>query len=130
MTTEEKRSRMTAMCRLNSKAPYNDCDRCKLRSSCRKSGYPPAHMSAKTVEMVFNDAVERGIFRDELTVDEMRVKLVRICSTMTMEDCLYGACPINKSCEACSRHSPIMATNEEIKTIFADLIRRGKIKED
>ena len=90
MTTEEKRSRMIAMCRLNSIAPYNDCDRCKLRSSCRKSGYPPAHMSAETVEMVFNDAVERGIFRDELTVDEMREKLVRICSTINSSDCYDG----------------------------------------
>ena len=128
MTTEEKRSRMTAMCRLNSKAPYNDCDRCKLRSSCRKSGYPPAHMSAETVEMVFNDAVERGIFRDELTVNEMRVKLVRICSTV--EDCSDGTCPIGESCDACSNHSPMKATDDEIKAIFADLIRRGNFKEE
>lgn len=130
MTTEEKRSRMTAMCRLNSKAPYNDCDRCKLRSVCRKSGHPPAYMSAETVELVFNDAVERGIFRDELTVDEMREKLVRICCTMTREDCLYGVCPIDESCDACSHHTPENASDDEIKAIFADLIRRGGFKEE
>ena len=128
MTTEEKRSRMTAMCRLNSIAPYNDCDRCKLRKSCRKSGHPPAYMSAETVEMVFNDAVKCGIFRDELAVDEMREKLVRICSTV--EDCFDGTCPIDESCDACSNHSPMKATDDEIKAIFADLIRRGGFKEE
>ena len=130
MATEEKRSRMTAMCRLNSKAPYNDCDRCKLRSVCRKTGHPPAYMSAEAVELVFNDAVERGIFRDELTVDEMREKLVRICGTMTREDCLDGVCPIDESCEACSHHTPGNASDEEIKAIFADLIRRGSFAEN
>ena len=125
MTTEEKRSRMTAMC----SSSQNGCDRCRLRKSCRKTGHPPAYMSAETVEMVFNDAVERGIFRDELTVDEMREKLVRICSTMTREDCLDGACPIDESCEACSHHTPGNASDEEIKAIFADLIRRGSFAE-
>lgn len=129
-TTEEKRSRMIAMCRLNSIAPYNDCDRCKLRSVCRKTGHPPAYMKDEAVELVFNDAVERGIFRDELTVDEMREKLVRICSTMTREDCLDGVCPIDESCEACSHHTPGNASDEEIKAIFADLIRRGDFKEE
>ena len=128
MTTEEKRSRMTAMCRLNSKAPYNDCERCRLRSVCRKSGHPPAYMKDEAVEMVFNDAVERGIFRDELTVDEMREKLVRIC--VTVEDCFDGTCPIDESCDACSTHSPGNASDEEIKAIFADLIRRGDFKEE
>ena len=124
MTTEEKRSRMTAMCR----SSQNGCERCKLRSGCRKSGHPPAYMSADTVEMVFNDAVERGILRDELTVDEMREKLVRICSTV--EDCFDCTCPINESCDACSTHSPMNASDEEIKAIFADLIRRGDFKEE
>lgn len=128
MTTEEKRSRMTAMCRLNSKAPYNDCERCKLRSVCRKSGHPPAYMKDEAVELVFNDAVERGIFRDELTVDEMREKLVRICSTV--EDCFDCTCPISESCDACSKHSPMKASGDEIKAIFADLIRRGGFKEE
>ena len=126
MTTEEKRSRMTAMC----SSSLNGCDRCRLRSSCRKTGHPPAYMSAEIVEMVFNDAVERGIFRDELTVNEMRSKLVRICSTMTREDCLDGVCPIDESCEACSHHTPGNASDEEIKAIFADLIRRGGFKEE
>ena len=126
MTTEEKRSRMIAMC----SSSQNGCDRCRLRKSCRKTGHPPAYMSAETVEMVFNDAVERGIFRDELTVDEMREKLVRICSTMTREDCLDGVCPIDESCEACSHHTPGNASDEEIKAIFADLIRRGDFKEE
>lgn len=130
MTTEEKRSRMTAMCRLNSIAPYNDCDRCKLRSVCRKSGHPPAYMKDETVELVFNDAVERGIFRDELTVDEMREKLVRICSTVSPGDCSSDVCPISESCDACSTHSPMKATDDEIKAIFADLIRRGNFKEE
>ena len=130
MTTEEKRSRMTAMCRINSKTPYNDYDRCKLRSVCRKSGHPPAYMKDEAVELVFNDAVERGIFRDELTVDEMREKLVRICSTINSGDCLDGACPIDESCDACSTHSPMKATDDEIKAIFADLIRRGDFKEE
>ena len=131
MTTEEKRSRMTAMC----SSSQNGCDRCRLRSSCRKTGHPPAYMSAETVEMVFNDAVERGIFRDELTVDEMREKLVRICSTIDSDDCYGGVCydgvcPIGESCDACSNHSPMKATDEEIKAIFADLIRRGGFKEE
>lgn len=126
MTTEEKRSRMIAMC----SSSLNGCDRCRLLSSCRKTGHPPAYMSAETVETVFNDAVERGIFRDELTVDEMREKLVRICSTMTREDCLDGVCPIDESCEACSHHTPGNASDEEIKAIFADLIRRGGFKEE
>lgn len=130
MTTEEKRSRMTAMCRIGNRAPYNDCKQCEICDSCRKSGHPPAYMSAETVELVFNDAVERGIFRDELTVDEMREKLVRICSTMTREDCLDGVCPIDESCEACSHHTPGNASDEEIKAIFADLIRRGDFKEE
>ncbi len=130
MTTEEKRSRMTAMCRIGNKAPYNDYKQCEICESCRKSGYPPAHMSAETVEMVFNDAVKCGIFRDELTVDEMREKLVRICSTMTREDCLDGVCPIDESCDACSTHSPMKAIDDEIKAIFADLIRRGGFKEE
>lgn len=126
MTTEETRSRMTAMC----SSSQNGCDRCRLRKSCRKSGHPPAYMSAKTVEMVFNDAVKRGIFRDELTVDEMRERLVRICSTINSGDCLDGACPIDESCDACSNHSPMKATDDEIKAIFADLIRRGDFKEE
>lgn len=124
MTTEEKRSRMTAMC----SSSLNGCDRCKLRSVCRKTGHPPAYMSTETVELVFNDAVERGIFRDELTVDEMREKLIRICSTV--EDCFDGTCPIDESCDACSTHSPMKATDDEIKAIFADLIRRGGFKEE
>ena len=124
MTTEEKRSRMTAMC----SSSLNGCDRCKLRSVCRKSGHPPAYMKDETVELVFNDAVERGIFRDELTVGEMREKLVRIC--VTVEDCLDGTCPIDESCDACSNHSPMKASDEEIKAIFADLIRRGDFKEE
>ena len=124
MTTEEKRSRMTAMC----SSSLNGCDRCRLRSVCRKTGHPPEYMSAETVEMVFNDAVERGIFRDELPVDEMREKLVRIC--VTVEDCLDGTCPIDESCDACSNHSPMKASDEEIKAIFADLIRRGDFKEE
>ena len=126
MTTEEKRSRMTAMC----SSSQNGCDRCRLRKSCRKTGHPPAYMSAETVELVFNDAVERGIFRDELTVDEMREKLVRICSTINSGDCYDGVCPIDESCDACSTHSPMKATDEEIKAIFADLIRRGDFKEE
>ena len=123
MTTEEKRSRMTAMC----SSSQNGCDRCRLRKSCRKTGHPPAYMSAEAVELVFNDAVESGIFRDELTVDEMREKLVRICSTV--EDCFDGTCPIDESCDACSTHSPMKASDEEIKAIFADLIRRGSFSE-
>lgn len=130
MTTEEKRSRMTAMCRIGSKAPYNDCKQCEIYKSCRKSGHPPAYMSAETVEMVFNDAVERGIFRDEFTVDEMREKLVRICSTISPGDCSSDVCPISESCDACSTHSPMKATDDEIKAIFADLIRRGGFKEE
>lgn len=130
MTTEEKRSRMTAMCRLNSKTPYNDCDRCRLRSACRKTGHPPAYMSAETVELIFNDAVERGIFRDELTVDEMREKLVRICCTVSPVDCSSDVRPISESCDACCTHSPMKATDDEIKAIFADLIRRGGFKEE
>ena len=130
MTTEEKRSRMTAMCRIGNKAPYNDCKQCEICESCRKSGHPPAYMSAETVELVFNDAVERGIFRDELTVDEMREKLVRICSTINSGDCLDGVCPIDESCDACSNHSPMKASDNEIKAIFADLIRRGGFKEE
>ena len=130
MTTEEKRSRMTAMCRVYNRPPHNDCKSCILRSSCRKTGHPPAYMNDEAVELVFNDAVESGIFRDELTVDEMREKLVRICSTMTREDCLDGACPIDESCDACSTHSPMKASDEEIKAIFADLIRRGDFKEE
>lgn len=126
MTTEEKRSRMTAMC----SSSQNGCDRCRLRKSCRKTGHPPAYMSAETVEMVFNDAVERGIFRDELTVDEMREKLVRICSTISPGDCSSDVCPISESCDACSTHSPMKATDDEIKAIFADLIRRGGFKEE
>ena len=126
MTTEEKRSRMIAMC----SSSQNGCDRCRLRKSCRKTGHPPAYMSAETVEMVFNDAVDRGIFRDELTVDEMREKLVRICSTMTREDYLDGVCPIDENCDACSTHTPMKATDDEIKAIFADLIRRGGFKEE
>lgn len=126
MTTEEKRSRMTAMC----SSSLNGCDRCRLRKSCRKTGHPPAYMSAEAVELVFNDAVERGIFRDELTVDEMREKLVRICSTINSGDCLDGVCPIDESCDACSDHSPMKASDEEIKAIFADLIRRGDFKEE
>lgn len=126
MTTEEKRSRMIAMC----SSSLNSCDRCKLRSACRKTGHPPAYMSAETVELVFNDAVERGIFRNELTVDEMREKLVRICSTVSLEDCSSDVCPISESCDACSTHSPMKATDDEIKAIFADLIRRGGFKEE
>lgn len=127
MTTEEKRSRMTAMCRIGSKAPYNDCKQCEIYESCRKTGHPPAYMSAETVELTFNDAVERGIFRDKLTVAKMREKLVRICSTV--EDCFDGTCPIDESCDACSNHSPMKATDDEIKAIFADLIRRGSFVE-
>ena len=123
-TTEEKRSRMIAMC----SSSQNGCDRCRLRKSCRKTGHPPAYMKDEAVELVFNDAVERGIFRDELTVDEMREKLVRIC--VTVEDCLDGTCPIDESCDACSNHSPMKASDEEIKAIFADLIRRGDFKEE
>ncbi|MBR1482287.1 MAG: hypothetical protein IJ598_04855 [Ruminococcus sp.] len=130
MTTEEKRSRMTAMCRLNSKKPYNDCDRCKLRESCRRTGHPPAYMKDETVELVFNNAVQCGIFRDELTVDEMREKLVRLCDTISSEDCLYGACPISESCVAYTEHLPENASDDEIKAIFADLIRRGDFKEE
>ena len=130
MTTDEKRSRMTAMCRINSKAPYNDCDRCKLRNFCRKTGHSPAYMKDEAVELVFNDAVESGIFRDEQTVDEMREKLVRICDTVLPRDCSSDVCPISESCDACSNHSPMKASDDEIKAIFADLIRRGDIKED
>ncbi len=126
MTTEEKRSRMTAMC----SSSQNGCDRCMLRKSCRKTGHPPAYMSAETVEMVFNDAVERGIFRDELTVDEMREKLVRICCTVSPGNCSSDVCPISESCNACSNHSPMKASDDEIKAIFADLIRRGGFKEE
>lgn len=128
MTTDEMREKLIEKCLIGNKAPYNDCERCKLRSVCRKSGHPPAHMSAETIEMVFNDAVNRGIFRDELTVDEMREKLVRICSTV--EDCFDGTCPIDESCDACSHHTPENASDDEIKAIFADLIRRGGFKEE
>ena len=124
-TTEEKRSRMIAMC----SSSQNGCDRCRLRSSCRKSGHPPVYMKDETVELVFNDAVERGIFRDELTVDEMREKLVRICDTVLPRDCSSDVCPISESCDACSNHSPMKASDEEIKAIFADLIRRGSFAE-
>lgn len=127
MTTEEKRSRLKTFCRVYNPPPHNSCDRCKLRNSCRKTGHPPAYMKDETVELVFNDAVQHGIFRDELTVDEMREKLVRICSTV--EDCFDGTCPIDESCDACSTHSPMKASDEEIKAIFADLIRRGSFAE-
>lgn len=130
MTTEEKRSRMTAMCRIGNKAPHNDCKSCILRSSCRKTGHPPAYMKDEAVELVFNDAVERGTFRDELTVDEMREKLVRLCDTISSEDCFDGACPISESCNAYTKHLPKNASNDEIKAIFADLIRRGDFKEE
>lgn len=121
---------MTAMCRLNSKAPYNNCERCKLRSSCRKTGHPPAYMRDEAVEMVFNDAVQRGIFRDELTVGEMREKLVRLCDTISSKDCGGDSCPISESCVAYTEHSPENASDDEIKAIFADLIRRGDFKEE
>lgn len=128
MTTDEKREKLIETCLIGNKAPYNECGCCEISESCRKTGHPPAYMKDETVEMVFNDAVERGIFRDELTVNEMREKLVRICSTV--DDCFDGTCPIDESCNACSTHSPMIASDEEIKAIFADLIRRGDIKED
>lgn len=127
MTTEEKRARLMKLCRVYNRPPHNDCKSCILRSSCRKTGHPPEYMKDEAVELVFNDAVESGIFRDELTVDEMREKLVRICSTV--EDCFDGTCPIDESCDACSEHSPMKASDEEIKAIFADLIRRGSFSE-
>ena len=123
MATDEKRLALIEMC----SSSLNGCNCCRLRSSCRKSGHPPAYMKDEAVELVFNDAVERGIFRDELTVDEMREKLVRICSTV--EDCSDGTCPIGESCDACSNHSPMKASDDEIKAIFADLIRRGSFAE-
>ena len=87
-------------------------------------------MKDEAVELVFNDAVQRGIFRDELTVDEMREKLVRICDTISSGDCLDGACPISESCVAYTEHSPENASDDEIKAIFADLIRRGSVSEN
>lgn len=127
MTTEEKRSRLKTFCKVYNPPPHNSCDRCKIRESCRKTGHPPEYMKDEAVELVFNDAVQCGIFRDELTVDEMREKLVRICDTV--EDCFDGACPIGESCDACSTHSPMKASDDEIKAIFADLIRRGSFSE-
>ena len=80
--------------------------------------------------MVFNDAVKRGIFRDELTVDEMREKLVRICDTVSPGNCSSDFCPISESCGVCCTHSSMKASDEEIKAFFADLIRRGDFKEE
>ena len=130
MTTEEKRSRLKTFCRVYNPPPHNSCDRCKIRESCRKTGHPPEYMKDEAVGLVFNDAVQRGIFRDELTVDEMREKLVRFCDTISSEDCLDSACPISESCVAYTEHSPANASDDEIKAIFADLIRRGDFKEE
>ena len=60
-TTEEKRSRMTAMC----SSSQNGCDRCRLRSVCRKTGHPPKYMGDEVVEMVYTDAVKRGKIKED-----------------------------------------------------------------
>ena len=129
MTTDEKRSRMTAMCRIGNKSPYNDCGMCRISDSCRKAGHPPEYMSNDTVETIYNDAVQIKAPTANMTVREMRTELTRVCDLVTPEGCRNGACPIGESCDKYSADIPEKATAEQVKEVYADLVRLGKFKE-
>ena len=127
MTTEEKRSRMIAMC----SSSLNGCNCCRLRSSCRKSGHPPAYMKDDIVEMVYNDAIQIKAPTANMTVREMRNELTRVCDLVTVDDCLDGKCPIDESCDKYSEHIPENMSADEIWGVYTDLVWLGKFdKED
>lgn len=130
MTAEEKRLALTDMCRIGAKAPYNDCGMCRISDSCRKTGHPPEYMKDDIVEMVYNDAIQIKAPTANMTVREMRNELTRVCDLVTAEDCRNGACPIDESCDKYSEDIPEKATAEQVKAVYADLVRLGKFKED
>ena len=131
MTTDEKRLALIEMCRIGNKSPYNDCGMCRISDSCRKTGHPPEYMSNNAVEAVYNDAVQVKAPTANMTVREMRTELTRVCDLVTAEDCRNGACPIGESCDKYSEDIPEKATAEQVKEVYADLVRLGKFdKED
>ena len=130
MTTDEKRLALIEMCRIGLKSPYNDCGMCRISGSCRKTGHPPEYMKDDAVEMVYNDAVQVKAYKIGMTVREMRNELTRVCDLVTVEDCLDGVCPIDESCEKCRNHIPENVSADEIRIVYADLVRLGKFKED
>ena len=131
MTTDEKRLALIEMCRIGNKSPYNDCGMCRISDSCRKTGHPPAYMSNDTVETIYNDAVQIKAPTANMTVREMRTELTRVCDLVTVKDCFDGKCPIDESCDKYSKDIPEKATAEQVKEVYADLVRLGKFdKED
>jgi len=130
MTTEEKRSRMTAMCRIGNKSPYNDCGMCRISDSCRKTGHPPEYMSNDTVETIYNNAIQIKVPTADMTTREMRNELTRVCDLVTVEDCRNSTCPISKSCDKYSERIPENMTAEQVRAVYADLVRLEKFKEE
>ena len=57
-------------------------------------------------------------------------ELARVCDLVTAEDCRNGACPIGESCDKYSEDIPKKATAEQVKEVYADLVRLGKFKEE
>ena len=130
MTTDEKRLALIEMCRIGNKSPYNDCGMCRISDSCRKTGHPPEYMKDDIVEMVYNDAVQVKAPTANMTAREMRNELTRVCDLVTAEDCRNGACPIGESCDKCSERIPENMTAEQVKAVYADLVRLGRFKEE
>ena len=65
-----------------------------------------------------------------MTVKEKRKRLLKICDSVSGEDCFTSACPISKSCAVCSAHIPRVATDSEIEAVYAHAVRLGTIKEE